>query len=74
MKTLLKILLAFAFMVALLESVIAASKWWHGEELPWWQWGLAGALPILIGFYLRYFSLFACERGQCLTPPDDAQR
>jgi len=71
MKTLLKLGLAFGFMVGFLESVVASDKWWRGEELAWWEWGLAGALPILIGIYLRYFSIFGCGRGQCLTPPDE---
>ena len=53
MRTIVKIALAFAFMVAFLESVVAAVKWWRGGELAWWEWGLAGALPILIGIWLR---------------------
>lgn len=71
MKTLFKIAVAFAFLVAFLESVIAAAKWWRGGELVWWEWLLAGALPLLIALYLRCFSIFGCGRGQCLLPPDD---
>lgn len=73
MRTIVKIALAFAFTVAFLESVVAAVKWWRGGELAWWEWGLAGALPILIGIWLRYFSIFGCGRGQCLAPPDERQ-
>lgn len=74
MKLILKIGIAFAFMVAFLESVIAAAKWWRGDTLAWWEWVLAAALPILVGVYLRYFSVFGCRQGQCLTPPDESQR
>ncbi len=74
MRTIVKIALAFAFMVAFLESVVAGAKWWRGDALAWWEWGLVGALPILIGIYLRYFSIFGYGRGQCLTPPDKPRR
>lgn len=58
-------------MVAFLESVVATAKWWRGDALLWWEGALVGVLPILIGIYLRYFSVFGCGRGQCLTPPDE---
>lgn len=74
MRTVAKIALTFTFMVAFLESFIAGVKWWRGEALVWWEWVLLGALPVLIGIYLRYFSIFGRGKGQCLLPPDDAQR
>lgn len=74
LRTLLRVLAAFGFMVGLIEAVIAASKWWRGEKLTSWEWVLLGALPILFGIYLRYFSIFGCTHGRCLTPPDDIQR
>jgi len=70
MKTALKTGLAFAFMVAFLESVIAAAKWWRGDTLAWWEWGVAGALPVLVGVYLRYFSVVGRGDAQCLDPPE----
>lgn len=68
MKTLMKIAVAFTFMVAFLESVVAAAKWWRGDPLVWWEGTLAAALPILIGIYLRHYSVFGC--GRCLAPND----
>ena len=73
MRTIAKIALAFAFMVAFLESVSAGAKWRRGDELGWWEWALVGALPVLIGIYLRYFSIFGRRNGRCLTPPDERQ-
>lgn len=50
----------------------ASAKWWRGDALVWREWGLVGALPILIGIWLRCFSIFGC--GKCLTPPEGPRR
>ncbi len=68
LRTIIKLALAFAFMVAFLESVVATAKWWHGEALSAWEVALALALPVLIGIWVRYYSVFGCG-GACLAPP-----
>lgn len=66
MRLVLKIGTLLAFMAVFMAAIVAAAKWAEGAPLAWWEWGLAGALPILIGIYLRYFSFLGCDGSQCL--------
>lgn len=70
MRQLVRLLAAFAFMVALIEAIRVAVAWWRGElaEPAVIDWLLLGALPLLGWIWWRYFSVFAC-REQCEPNP-----
>ena len=63
---------------SLIQSLQVAVAWWH-DRLPVtglreWFWLLQ--LPVLIGIYLRYFSIFRPDCQACQLPetPHDDRR
>lgn len=67
-----RLALAAAFFFAFLEAVTVTAGWWQGTRaMQPWDWLWVAALPVLIGIYLRYFSVFRPECGKC-APPGDA--
>ena len=65
-------LLAMAYAGLFLAAVITANQWWQGElaDPRWYHWGLLACAPLLAWIYLRYLSIFAPGKGQCLLPQD----
>ena len=61
--------LLFVLLLALFPALGVAVRWLDGSqaELAWWEWALLGSLPVLLGLYLRYFSILTC-RGGCRPP------
>ena len=77
MKRLARWLLVMAYTALALAAVITARDWWQGEitDMRWYHWLLLTCLPLLAWIYLRYLSVFAPGKGQCLLPQDrEAQR
>ena len=77
MKPLARWLLVMAYTALALAAVITARDWWQGEiaDMRWYHWLLLACLPLLAWIYLRYLSVFAPGKGQCLLPQDrEAQR
>lgn len=62
-------LLLFVLLLLLFPALGAGIRWVNDAqaELAWWEWALLGSLPVLLGLYLRYFSILAC-RGHCRPP------
>ncbi|HET9700074.1 MAG TPA: hypothetical protein VFP70_04045 [Burkholderiales bacterium] len=74
-RGLVKLALAAAFFVAFLESVTVTAEWWQGTRAMQardWLW--VAALPVLVGIYLRYFSVLRPDCERCAPPPDDLPR
>ncbi|HSD60416.1 MAG TPA: hypothetical protein VLC55_06130 [Burkholderiales bacterium] len=68
-----RLALAAAFFFAFLESVTVAAEWWQGTRAMQprdWLW--VAALPVLIGIYLRFFSVLRPECKKCAVPTDEA--
>lgn len=61
------------FVFALIESVKVFVSWWRNElaepNLVDWFW--IGLLPVLIGIYLRFFSVFRPDCQACVLPADE---
>jgi hypothetical protein len=72
-RRLLKLALAAVFFVAFLESVTVTAEWWQGtREMQARDWLWVAALPVLVGIYLRFFSVLRPDCERCATPADDA--
>jgi hypothetical protein len=72
-RGLVKLALAAAFFVAFLESVTVTAEWWQGaRRMQPWDWLWVAALPVLVGIYLRCFSVLRPDCKRCATPADDA--
>jgi hypothetical protein len=67
--------LAAAFFFAFLHSVTLTAEWWQGsrEMQPSDRLWVA-ALPILVGVYLRFFSVLRPECDRCAPPGDASKR
>lgn len=65
-----------AFGFALVQSVTVAVEWWHGRlpRMGWWEWLWLALLPVLIGIWLRYFSVFRPGCGACALPDESDRR
>ena len=68
-------LLGMAYAALTLAAVITAHDWWQGEiaDMRWYHWLLLACLPLLAWIYLRYLSVFAPGKGQCLLPQSREQ-
>ncbi|MCU0937152.1 MAG: hypothetical protein MUF66_14115 [Gammaproteobacteria bacterium] len=55
------------FAMALFQSVTVTVAWWTGElaDPGAWDWLWIGALPVLVGVYLRFFSILGCREDRC---------
>ena len=74
-KPLTRWLLGMAYAALTLAAIVTANDWWRGE-IPaprWYHWLLLACLPLLAWIYLRYLSVFAPGKGQCLLPRDREQ-
>jgi hypothetical protein len=60
------------FGFALIESVKVFVAWWRNElvEPDLIDWFCIGLLPVLIGIYLRFFSVFRPDCQACVLPAD----
>ena len=76
MKPLTRWLLVMAYTALALAAVITARDWWQGDiaDMRWYHWLLLACLPLLAWIYLRYLSVFAPGKGQCLLAPDGEDR
>jgi len=74
MRKLGAILLGFAYMVLLIESVRVAVAWWRNElgDPDPLEWFLLAVLPLLAWVWWRYLSMFrpGCDKIQCTLPAD----
>lgn len=73
------ILLGFAYMVLLIESLRVGVAWWRGElqDPEPLDWVLLGALPALAWIWWRYLSIFrpGCDKAHCrlsANPPTES--
>jgi hypothetical protein len=71
-QALLRFALWMVFAMALFQSVTVTVAWWSGElrQPRVWDWTWIGALPVLVGAYLRYFSILGCDPSRCGDSPD----
>ncbi len=70
-----KLALAAAFFLAFLESVTVTAEWWQGTRaMQPWDWLWVAALPVLVGIYLRFFSVLRPDCEHCAPPADDPPR
>lgn len=62
-----RFMLWMAFAMALFQSVTVTVAWWTGElaRPGLWEWLWIGLLPVLVGAYLRYFSVVGCTSCDC---------
>ncbi|MDD3517611.1 MAG: hypothetical protein PHQ14_04620 [Chromatiales bacterium] len=61
--------LLMALLLCLFQSVMVTVAWWQGRLYPdLFDWLWIAALPVLVGVYLRYFSVLGCRQCQ---PADD---
>ncbi|MBI2312801.1 MAG: hypothetical protein HYU77_09900 [Betaproteobacteria bacterium] len=67
-----RLLLIAGFGLALIHSVEVSVAWWRGElaAVGFWDGVAIAALPLLVAIWLRYFSIFAPGKGQCLLPEE----
>ena len=70
-RAILWLLAGVVLFLTLIQSLTVTAAWWR-KELPVlgvinWFWILL--LPILIGLYLRFFSVFRTDCRACLPPP-----
>ena len=65
-----------AFGFALVQSVTVAVDWWQGRlaRVELWEWLWLALLPILIGIWLRYFSVFRPGCRACALPDGQQRR
>lgn len=72
MRKLAALLLGFAYMVLLIESVRVATAWWSGalKHPDITEWLLLAALPLLAWIWWRYLSVFRkdCGKIHCALP------
>jgi uncharacterized membrane protein YhaH (DUF805 family) len=61
--------LLFLLLLLLLPALSLLVHWWQDGQTPqaWWQWALVLALPLLLWWYFRHFSILACRKG-CRPP------
>jgi hypothetical protein len=71
-RRLAKLALAAAFFVAFLQSVTVTAEWWQGTRaMRAWDWLWVAALPVLVGIYLRFFSVLRPGCEHCASPAQD---
>jgi len=72
-RTVLKLALGVALFVACAQAGTVALAWWRGElaqpTVGEWLW--IAALPVLVGAYLRFFSVLrpGCDACAAAEPP-----
>ncbi|RLJ68599.1 hypothetical protein [Sulfurisoma sediminicola] len=72
-KRLAFLVVAFALLVAGIESLKVLVAWWQaGRPPPGMAEILACAALALVGFAWWRHSVFACDKGACLLPEKDA--
>lgn len=70
-----RLALAAAFFFAFLQAVTVTTEWWQKTRaMQPWDWLWVAALPVLIGIYLRFFSVLRPECDRCAPPAGDASR
>ncbi|QKT03868.1 hypothetical protein HUS23_08575 [Ectothiorhodospiraceae bacterium 2226] len=63
-------LIWMAFAMLLFKSVVTAVAWWEDPgSVSGFDWFWVLALPVLVGFYLRYFSILS---GRCVNNACDS--
>ena len=68
-----RLALAAAFFFAFLQSVTVTTEWWQGTRaMQAWDWLWVASLPVLIGIYLRWFSVLRPGCGKCAPPAGNA--
>jgi hypothetical protein len=70
----LRVLALMVLLMLLFYSVSVTVAWWRGEIAltSGGNWCWVGLLPILIGVWWRYFSIFGCKDPACLLPQDES--
>jgi hypothetical protein len=66
------IVLWFAGGMALLQGLVTAVRWWHGEigAMTAIDWLWLALLPPLLYAYLRHVSILGCKQPTCLLPDE----
>ena len=73
MKKLAWLIVAFALLVAGIESIKILVAWWQaGRPPPGMEEILACAALVLVGVAWWRHSVFTCDKGACLLPDKDA--
>jgi hypothetical protein len=65
MKRLLHLGYFLIFGLALLHGTVVAVRWWQGEALARWEYGLLLAWPVLLYVFLRRYSVFRRDCTKC---------
>lgn len=75
-RALLPLAAFMAFGFALVQSITVAVDWWQGRlvQAGWWEWLWLALLPVLIGIWLRYFSIFRPGCRACALPDERERR
>jgi hypothetical protein len=58
MKALVRVLYFLIFGLALIHGLVAAVRWWQGEALAQWEYGLLAVYPLLLYVFITRYSVF----------------
>lgn len=75
-QAVLRVLALLVLLALLFYSARVTAAWWNGETalMSDWNWFWVGLLPVLIGLWWRYFSIFGCKNPACLLPQDESAK
>ncbi len=57
-KMLLRVLYFLLFGMALIHGFVTAIRWWQGEALAQWEYGLLAIYPVLLYIFITRYSIF----------------
>ncbi len=71
-----RVLALMLLLLLLFYSVGVSVAWWRGEVRldQDGNWLAVVLLPLLVGIWWRYFSVFGCKEPACLLPEDESGR
>ncbi len=57
-KALLRLVYFLAFGLAMIHGLVVVVRWWQGEALARWEYGLLAIYPVLLYLFITRYSIF----------------
>lgn len=65
MKVLLRVAYFLVFSLALIHGLVVTVRWWQGETLAQWEYGLLLVYPVLLYVFITRYSIFRKGCASC---------
>jgi hypothetical protein len=65
MKTVLRVAYFLFYGLAMIHGLVVAVRWWQGEALARWEYGLLAIYPVLLYLFITRYSIFRKDCTGC---------